>query len=138
MNSRPLPEISRRGFLRGGGCAVAGAALLAPTLQWTESSAQAATPRRLRVAAITSECSYRSHAHVILENFLDPYLFNGRMITPDTEVVSLYVDQVPAGDLSRAISAKYRIPIHNTIAVIVNIECSVGKVTSYHSTNTKK
>ena len=34
--------------------------------------------RKLRVAAVVTEFTYRSHAHVILENFLEPYLFNGK------------------------------------------------------------
>jgi len=38
----------------------------------------------------------RAHAHVILENFLEPYLFNGQMTQPGARVVSLFVDQFPA------------------------------------------
>ena len=98
-------DFSRRRFFQ----TAAGLAFLGP-------AARAASSRRRRVAAITTEYSYRSHAHVILENFLEPYLFNGKLTEPGMEVVSLYVDQVPANELSRAISAKYRIPIFKTIA----------------------
>ena len=53
------------------------------------------TSRRLRVAAVVTEFTYRSHAHVILENFLGPYLFNGKKTDPGMDVVGLYVDQFP-------------------------------------------
>ena len=72
--------------------------------------------RRLRVAAIVTEFSYRSHAHVILENFLEPYLFNGRKTESGMDVVSLYVDQFPEGrDMSRGIAKDYGIEIFPTI-----------------------
>ena len=41
----------------------------------------------MRVAAVVSCMRHRSHAHVILENFLGPYLFNGRVVEPDCDVV---------------------------------------------------
>jgi hypothetical protein len=39
--------------------------------------AAARPAKRPRVAAVFTAFTYRSHAHVILENFLEPYLFNG-------------------------------------------------------------
>ena len=42
----------------------------------------------MRVAAIITEYSDRSHAHVILENFLEPYLFNGKLTSPGMDVVT--------------------------------------------------
>jgi hypothetical protein len=73
------------------------------------------SPKRLKVAAIVTEFTYRSHAHVILENFTEPYLFNGEWIDPGVDVVSLYMDQVPANDLGRAFAEKFHIPIYKTI-----------------------
>ena len=64
--------------------------------------AGAGPARKLRVAAVVTEFSYRSHAHVILENFLEPYLFNGRKTDSGMEVVSLYVDQFPRRETWRA------------------------------------
>jgi hypothetical protein len=55
----------------------------------------------LRVAAVVTEFTPRSHAHVILENFLEPYLFNGKKTDSRMDVVSLYVDQFPTRDLAR-------------------------------------
>ena len=53
---------------------------------------------------------------MILENFLEPYLFNGKVIESGMDVASMYVDQFPEGDMARAIGKKYNIPIYPTIA----------------------
>ncbi|MES2794155.1 MAG: hypothetical protein V4719_31365 [Planctomycetota bacterium] len=74
-------------------------------------------PRRLRIAAVVTEFSYRSHAHVILENFLKPYYFNGQQIDSGMDVVSLYVDQFPKDrDIARDVAEKFQITIYPTIA----------------------
>lgn len=75
-------------------------------------------PRRLRVAAIYTVCTYRSHAHVILDNFIRPYLFNGRLIRPPVEIVSLYADQISQSrpDLSAALARRLRLPLSRSIA----------------------
>lgn len=109
-------KISRRELLHKASQAIAGAAASGAAMRLADTTAWAVSPKRIRVAAITTEYSYRSHAHVLLENFLEPYLFNGQLITPDMDVVSLYVDQVPPNELSRSIAAKYQIPIYKTIA----------------------
>ena len=72
--------------------------------------------RRPKVAAIFTSFRYRSHAHVILENFLEPYLFNGRRIEPLVEVVSFYADQFPEHDMARETAKSYGIPIYPSIA----------------------
>lgn len=70
------------------------------------------------MAAIVTEFTPRSHAHVILENFLEPYLFNGVRVDPqeEFEIVSLYLDQTPRRDMGRAVAQEYKIPIFPTIA----------------------
>jgi len=110
MNLNTTSPIGRRRFL----CRAA--QLAATAAVWGRVRGEAASRRRLRVAAVITEYSYRSHAHVILENFLEPYLFNGRLVKPEFEVVAMYVDQVPANELSRSISVKYGIPIYKTIS----------------------
>ncbi|MBX6315160.1 MAG: hypothetical protein IRY99_19960 [Isosphaeraceae bacterium] len=100
MNDRRgLRWIDRRAFLRRGGRGLAGAALLSAWGGGVSARFEAGRPQ---VAAVVTEFTYRSHAHVILENFLNPYLFNGRRTDPGVEVVSLYVDQFPARDMARA------------------------------------
>ncbi len=116
MIERQSREVSRRAFLETTSRAFTNVTLASAILGSTNLTASAATRKRLRVAAVVTEYSYRSHAHVILENFLEPYLFNGTLTSPGMDVVSLYVDQVPANELSRVISAKFGVPIYKTIA----------------------
>lgn len=80
-------------------------------------AAEAVDPsaRRPRVAAVVTEFTHRSHAHVILENFLEPYYFNGRLTDPGVELVSLYVDQFPENDMARRVAQEYGITIYPTI-----------------------
>ena len=105
------PKIDRREFLQRSG-QFAGGLMLASALP---ASALAAG-KRLKVAAVITAFTYRSHAHVILENFVVPYLFNGKWISPGMDVVSMYADQFPEGEFGRAFAAKYKIPIYKTIA----------------------
>src|SRR5262245_4724879 len=84
--------------------------------------AAAAQSKRPRVAAVVTEFTYRSHAHVILENFLEPYYFNGKLTDPGVDVVSLYVDQSPAGrDMSRDVAQQYSIEIYPSIAAALQL-----------------
>jgi hypothetical protein len=72
--------------------------------------------RKLRVAAIITTFTYRSHGHVILENFLEPYLFNGKRTDSRMDVVSLYVDQSQRGEMARDVAKTYGVRIYPTIA----------------------
>ena len=68
-----------------------------------------------KVAAIFTEFTHRSHAHVVMENFLEPYLFNGKMTEPGVRVVSFYCDQFPANEMARGFGKDYQIPLFATI-----------------------
>jgi hypothetical protein len=102
-------RLNRRQWLR---TTAAASSLAACRSVW----AGAPDARRPRVAAVVTEFTHRSHAHVILENFLEPYYFNGRLTDPGVDVVSLYVDQFPAGDMARGVAKQYKIAIFPTIA----------------------
>jgi hypothetical protein len=67
------------------------------------------------VAVVLTVFYERSHAHVILENFLMPYLFNGKETDSGVDVVSFYVDQFPSGDMARDTAKRYGIPIYDSI-----------------------
>ncbi len=67
------------------------------------------------MAAVYTSFTHRSHAHVILENFLQPYLFNGKRTDPGVDVVSFYADQTPAGDMTPAIAKQFNIPVFKSI-----------------------
>lgn len=110
MRREPL-GLGRRQFLRDAGLGLAGAAV-AP---WCRS-AWAGVAEPSRVAAVVTEFTFRSHAHVILENFLEPYYFNGERTESGMKVVSLYLDQTPASDMGRDVARQYGIPVVPTIA----------------------
>jgi hypothetical protein len=78
--------------------------------------------RRPRVVAIYTVFRFRSHAHNILENFLRPYLFNGRRMESSCEVVSFYADQRAAeGDETDEVARQFRIPVYRTIAEAMKV-----------------
>jgi len=70
----------------------------------------------MNIAVVTTCFRYRSHAHVILENFLEPYLFNGKKVVPKCKIVSMYVDQFPQRDMARQVCREYGIRMYPTIA----------------------
>lgn len=85
-------------------------------LGWScRSPVAAAQKKRPKVAAVFTEFTYRSHAHVILENFLEPYLFNGRRTDPGVEIVSFYADQKPKSPMADDVAREYSIPIYRSI-----------------------
>ena len=110
-NRNGAPSVAtRRQFVTASGLVVGASCL--PALQ---SSIGQENRKRPRVAAIFTVFHFRSHAHVILENFLEDYLFNGRLTDPGVDVVSFYADQLSERDMSREVSQKYKIPIFSTI-----------------------
>lgn len=102
----PLSDLSRRSFLVSTASA---AALLAHPLR-------AATPRRKTIALIGTEVRLHSHAQHFIDRFLLGYGWNGGWRRPEVDLVSLYIDQHPKGDLSLTTAARHRVPIYPTIA----------------------
>lgn len=100
--------LSRRGFL-GRSAALTAAAAWGPRPLFADER------KPLRVAAVMTCFTYRSHAHVFLENFLEDYLFNGKRTRSGCEVASFYVDQFPEGEMARAVAREYGIRIFPTI-----------------------
>jgi hypothetical protein len=94
--------LSRREFL-----ASASALPLAATVQ----------PRSpLRLAIVTTVYKYLSHGQHIGDRFLVGYPINGTWHKPNVQVVSLYVDQKPEGDLSGQRAAEFGFTVYPTIA----------------------
>jgi hypothetical protein len=72
---------------------------------------------RLRLAAVVTEYRKYSHAQHLVDRFLFGYGWEGRHHKPEMDVVSLYVDQRPQGDLSRPRAAEFpTLRIAGTIA----------------------
>jgi hypothetical protein len=102
---------TRRDFLARGAAGLAAAGLVG--LEDLARAAEADKP--LKVAAAVTTFTYRSHAHVILENFVQPYLFNGKVTQPGVQVASMYVDQVGSDDMSRDVARQFNIATYPTI-----------------------
>lgn len=62
---------------------------------------------RPKVAAVVTEYRFNSHADVIAGRLIKGYEYDGKPHTPAVEVVSMYTDQVPANDMSRALASSY-------------------------------
>lgn len=96
----------RRDFLR----AAAAGCISAPLCY-----AAADEPKR-RLAVVTTEWRYRSHAWHMAERFLVGYPKAGKWHQPPFEVVAAYVDQFPEGDLSRKRAAEFGFTVYPAIA----------------------
>ena len=69
-----------------------------------------------KIAIVTTIWTYLSHAQHMGDRFLVGYPRNGRWHRPSLEVVSLYVDQKPEGDLSSQRAREHGFTIYPTIA----------------------
>lgn len=77
---------------------------------------RAAPARRKTIALIGTEVRLHSHAQHFIDRFLVGYGWNGGWRRPEVDLVSLYIDQHPQGDLSLTTAARYKVPIYPTIA----------------------
>lgn len=100
--------LTRRSFL---GTMTAGLAVGSQTI----AAAKTANKRK-RLAVVTTEWRYKSHAWHMAERFLVGYPINGRWHRPPLDVVAAYVDQRPEKDLSVQRSKEFGFPIYPTIA----------------------
>ncbi len=131
-------HVTRRQFVVRSAAGLAGAGLLG--IHRLPRSMADDPARPIRVAAVLTTFTHRSHAHVILENFLTPYLFNGQVTQPGMQVASMYVDQIGDDDMARGVSRQFDIPIFPTIdkalcvggdALAVDAVLSIGEHGSY-------
>lgn len=108
---------SRREFVAGLGAA--GAAVLSGH-KWTESRAGALSDGtrkigRKKVALLATEVRKYSHAQHFIDRLLEGWGWRGGHHYPEIELVSLYVDQFPEGDLSRERERRHGVRIYPTI-----------------------
>lgn len=100
--------INRRTFL-----GATGALALSSPRAW---SAELSAAARKKLAIITTEWRYRSHAWHMGERFLVGYPVKGRWHRPPFDVVAAYVDQTPDTDLSVARSKEFGFPLYASVA----------------------
>jgi hypothetical protein len=99
--------ISRRTFLGAVSAGATSAAL---------SARQPAQGGRKKLAIITTEWRFYSHAWHMGERFLVGYPIQGHWHQPPLDVVAVYVDQTPKDDLSRQRAREFGFKIYPTIA----------------------
>ncbi|MSR60280.1 MAG: hypothetical protein EXS05_22010 [Planctomycetaceae bacterium] len=100
--------ITRRTFLGAVGAGLAGSSLL--------TAAESKPGPKKRLAIITTEWRYGTHAWHMGERFLVGYPLEGQWHRPPFDVVAAYVDQSPEGDLSRQRAAEFGFPIYPSVA----------------------
>ena len=102
--------LNRREFLGAATGAISGANI------WANDFTVAADRKKKRLAVVTTEWRFHTHAWHMAERFLVGYPINGQWHRPPFEVVSAYVDQTPKNDLSVSRSKEFGFPIYPTIA----------------------
>src|SRR5262245_24001786 len=99
---------TRRQFVKALGAGLAAAPLWA--------AEPAAAEKRKRLAVVTTLWTYYSHAWHMAERFLVGYPKEGRWHPPPLDVVSAYVDQRPAKDLSAKRAEEFGFRVYPTVA----------------------
>lgn len=99
-----MRNLTRRSFLQ--------AAASIPVIAQTQ-----AQPKR--IAIIATIFRLQSHAQHIGDRFITGYPFAGEWHKPNTQVVSLYVGQKPANDLSETRAKEFGFKVYPTIAEAV-------------------
>lgn len=94
----------------------------------TAASAVAGAQTRKKIATVITEYRHNSHADVIVGRLLNGYEYEGERRQPRVQVISMYTDQVPANDMSRAMAAKHNVPIVKTVREAVAMEGVEGVV----------
>jgi hypothetical protein len=76
--------------------------------------------QRKKVAAVVTEYRRHSHADVLVGKILEGYDYDGGA-GPDLKLVSMYVDQFPVGDMSRALARKHGFRIFDTVGAALTL-----------------
>jgi hypothetical protein len=120
-------ELTRRGFLKQAAGLLGGSILLSARGLRSALSARQASPEgslRKKVAILATEVRKYCHAQHFVDRFLEGYGWHGSHHRPPMDLVSLYVDQFPEGDLSRDRERRHGVKIHPTIAEALTLGAS--------------
>src|SRR5262245_24793168 len=106
-------EVTRRDWLAGATAATLGTGFARPV-------APAGPVRPKPVAAVITAYQKGLHADVLVGKILEGWEQDGGP-GPALTLASLYVDQLPAGDLARPMAKKHNVPIFDTIEKAVTV-----------------
>jgi hypothetical protein len=114
MTAHESANISRRSVLAAAPAAALATLATGRRLQGDEPSQE---KRRPRIAALITEFRRNSHAEVIVDRLLEGFGWEGAHYRPQLDLVAMYVDQFPDGDLSRERASRFEdLKIYPTIA----------------------
>jgi hypothetical protein len=77
--------------------------------------------QRPRVAVVTTVWRHNSHADVIASRLVEGYTLDGKGEFPRLALVSAYVDQFPANDMSRRLANEHGFKIYDTVAAALTL-----------------
>ena len=122
---KPRPDTTtRREFL----ATLSAASAAGAALRFTSGCAHVKTrPRvegRKRIALVATVVRKHSHAQHFIDRFLEGFGWEGKWHHPEVDLVSLYIDQHPQGDLSRAREKHFGARIYPTIAEALTLGTS--------------
>src|SRR5262245_51379365 len=106
MNSIVAALVNRREFVSAGLAAIGVPAWLPAADRPLTSPPKRTQPGRRKLALLTTTYYYLSHAYHIAGRFLDGYLRSDGYHFPDSDIASMYVEQVGDKDLSKDIARK--------------------------------
>jgi hypothetical protein len=110
---------ARRRFLSSAAqaaAAVACASALTPGCSPDRPAGPSRSAARPKIALVATVIRKMSHAQHFVDRFLEGYGWHGEHHRPAMDLVSMYVDQFPEGDLARERSRRHNVPIYPTIA----------------------
>jgi hypothetical protein len=112
------PQLTRREFVAAPAALAAGKVVASTALPAGKVVASTAPAQdRPKIAALTTLYRLKSHGQGIIDRFLDGYGWDSRHYRPDVDIVSLYVDQKPAGDLTAERAVRHpELKVYRTIA----------------------
>lgn len=109
-------KTTRRAFLaKVAKTTAAGAALSMAGCAHVKTAARGNRSRK-RIALVATHVRKWAHAQHFIDRFLEGYGWHGRWHRPAVQLVALYVDQFPEGDLSRDREQRFGARIYPTIA----------------------
>lgn len=106
--AEPFATLSRRDFL-----VATGSGIVAATACRADADATKGPPKQ--IAAIATAFRYRSHAHGIVGRWLDGFDLDGMSDRPESQLVSVFIEQTPKNDIGRAMCDKHGVSVFPTI-----------------------
>lgn len=116
MGGSDLNRLSRREFLSTTTQAAAAVAASTCLPGVRRAIAQTAAPARPKVALVATVVRKMSHGQHFLDRLVEGYGWHGEHHQSPLELVSMYIDQFPEGDLARERGKRHEVPIYPTIA----------------------